>query len=194
MSPLKHVLAAWLLLAGCDEPKASPPSSRVVAVAAAPRSAHADEFCDARTAGQAPAFVLPSVEGPSELRARAQRGRRWINVWASWCTPCVQELPLLRKLEANFAREGIQASLVLLSVDSSEDAVTKFTAQHPDAKQTLRLDEARALEPWLKSMGLDASTTLPLHLFVDERGRVTCTRMGAIGESDGESIRKLLSG
>lgn len=193
MSPLKR-LWPLMLLAACDEPKPAPSASRVVAVAASPNAASESEFCDARAPGNPPAFALPSVEGPSELRARAQRGTRWINVWASWCGPCVEELPLLRRLESSFAREGIRASLVLLSVDSSDDAVAKFAAQHPDAKNTLRLDEPRALEPWLKSMGLDANTTLPLHLFVDEQGRVTCTRMGAVGESDAASIRKLLSG
>jgi len=197
MPTLKQLSVAVLLCSACDEAKPPAPASRVVAVAAQKEEANEREFCDVRFAeGSGPTFALPTVEGSAEdkRRAGAPGAARWVNVWATWCPPCTEELPLLNRLSARFAKEGLAASLVLISVDSSSETVAKFAREHPQVLHSLRVSEAGALEPWLKSLGLGAGATLPVHVFVDARGQVTCTRTGAVRDSDVASIRKLLRG
>ncbi|GGH59158.1 cytochrome C-type biogenesis protein [Comamonas phosphati] len=48
----------------------------------------------------APAIALPLLEDPRQrLELRSMRGQVWLlNVWASWCAPCRQELPVLAEL------------------------------------------------------------------------------------------------
>lgn len=185
---MKRSALALLALLGCDQGKATPAPARVVAVAAQPSTANEGDFCDVRFGADAPTFTLPPVEGTVPARA----GARWVNVWASWCDPCTEELPLVRRLTAQLGREGVSASLLLLSVDGTADAVAAFARAHPDAAGSLRLRDAKALEPWLAQVGLGAHATLPIHLFVDARGRLKCTRTGAITEADYPTLKQLL--
>lgn len=54
----------------------------------------------------APAFVRPLLDAPDQrFGTAAMKGKVWmLNVWASWCEPCRQELPTLRQLAA---RDGV---------------------------------------------------------------------------------------
>lgn len=177
-----------ILLLGCGD-AAPAPSSRVEAVAAKTPSASAAELCDA-VAKRDATFAFPSA---LEGTAPAGKGPRWINVWATWCPPCVEELPVVRKLEAALAKQGSPVKLSLLSVDTTADAVTQFAAAHPEVRGSLRLSDDKQLEPWLLSIGLDRGATLPVHVFVHGDGKIACVRTGAIKETDLPAIAGLLN-
>jgi thiol-disulfide isomerase/thioredoxin len=179
-----------LMILGCGD--ASPaPTSRVEAVAAKAPSASSAELCDAvLQREQAPKFVFPSaLDGPAPLGT----GPRWINVWATWCPPCVEELPRLRKMEATLAKQSSPVKLSLLSVDTDVSAVERFAAAHPEVRGSLRLTDDKQLEPWLLGIGLDRGATLPVHIFVHGDGKIACVRTGAIQETDLPAISALLN-
>lgn len=189
---MKAAALVLVLIAGCDQGKQTAPApARVVAVTAEVDKNAADAFCDVRFRGSdAPVFKLPDLVGATPTEA----GLRWINLWATWCPPCIEELPLLKRAEAELARGGLTVSLVLLSVDTTDDVVRTFEKAHPEAKGSTRISDPAALSPFLTSVGLDRGATLPAHVFVDATGRVRCARTGAIGERDLATIRGLFSG
>jgi thiol-disulfide isomerase/thioredoxin len=54
-----------------------------------------------RTGDQAPAFNLPTLDG-GELSSSALAGEPVIlNFWATWCQPCLREIPVLKEMAAN---------------------------------------------------------------------------------------------
>jgi len=187
------ILVSALAIAGCEEGGAerpSPPPSRVVAVAAAEEEV--EDLCElAPAASAAPVLTFPTLASGS---APAAGRARWLNVWATWCRPCVEEMPMLAEWTARMRAERADVELVFLSADASEEAVTAFRATHADAPETLRIADPAALEAWVTTVGLDAGATLPIHVITDAEGRVRCARTGAVSEDDYERMRDLVRG
>ena len=182
--------------AGCNEKlsdAAAPASSRVDAVKASgsKRRTSAD-FCDVLpAAAQAPVFAFPPLTAAA--RAPVASGWRWVNVWATWCKPCIEELPLLARWHDKLARAGRPVELVFVSVDDSDGALVAYKQQHADAPSSLRVaDPANAMPAWLRSVGLDEHAPIPVHVLVDAAGRVRCVRAGGLRAEDYPIVEALL--
>lgn len=92
----------------------------------------------------APAFQLPRLDDPTQRLGRQDLlGKVWVlNVWASWCTPCRDEHPLITEL----ARKKLAPVYGLNHKDKPEDAkrwLARFgdpyaaTIQDPDGRVSI---------------------------------------------------------
>lgn len=193
MDRLSTVIVAGLVAgaAGCgggDKP--APARSRVDAVqAAAPAQVDPREFCEVwHEPAAAPALQWPKLTGP----APAASGRsRWINVWATWCKPCIEELPRLARWRDELARKA-DFELVFLGADGDPAAVQTFAKDHPEVVGSLELQGADALQPWAAAVGVPGQAVLPIHVFVDGKDRVRCVRTAGVGEGDRAAVESLL--
>jgi len=80
-----------------------------------------------KTGQTAPTFTLPLLQG-GESSLESYRGKFvLVNFWATWCAPCVQEMPSLERLHQVLGPEG----LVILGVSTDEDLVQlkRFVAE-----------------------------------------------------------------
>lgn len=118
-----------------------------------------------------PDFVLKDPAG-KELKLASLKGKPvLINLWATWCAPCVAELPALDKLAA-----AHQDSLKVLTVSQDmgkPEAIAPFLKQHGVTR----------LEPWLDAEGNLAMQydvqTLPTSIYYDAQGREVWRLTGA---------------
>ena len=72
--------------------------------------------------GASPAFAidLPSVAGPRVIRENYRGRVTLVNFWASWCGPCVEEIPSLNRLQQQMAGKPFE----LISINYAEDKAT----------------------------------------------------------------------
>ena len=137
-------------------------------------------------------LVLPPLDTPEPADGP---GWRWVNVWATWCGPCVAEMPMLATWRDQLVEDGVAIELLFLSVDDARGKVERFEAKHPEARGGVLIrDTKRDLEPWLPKVGLDPGVVLPVNLFADPQGQLRCIRTGAVADHDLAAVKALLAG
>jgi thiol-disulfide isomerase/thioredoxin len=122
--PFALALVLALAIAGCDKAKAPPgqPVANTAATAAAtPNMPAAEpEALDRSHKGQALPAMPFAAAGGAPATFGAFRGHPLlVNLWATWCAPCVKELP---SLDALAAREKGKLAVVAISEDDGGDA------------------------------------------------------------------------
>ena len=198
MDRLHAVIAGLVLVAGCakeggdEKGKPVEDEGRINAVeTVAKKAVTVEEFCDVLPKSGAPPLPLsaPPLSAGQSLPAD---GWRWFNVWATWCQPCIDEMPLLADWQKRLAGEGMKVELVFISADESDQLVSDFTKKHPKTPPSLRLDKPESLPPWLGAIGLGENAPIPVHVLVDPDDKVRCVRAGQVKETDLPAVRSLL--
>lgn len=82
----------------------------------------------------APAFDLPTLEGSRLALATLQGRPVLVNFWASWCTPCLQEHPLLMEL----SRSGVP--IVGINYKDDPETAKQWLAHHGNPFATIAQD------------------------------------------------------
>lgn len=195
LSPVAFALVLTGLLTACGGGKSEPSSagsrSRFEAVEAQadPRFAP-DQFCENWQPDGGPEFSFPPLADAAA--APASGPVRWVNVWATWCKPCIEEFPRIADWKAKLDATGHPTEVVFVSVDGADVDLGEFGKTHPEVADTLRISDPEQLSSWLVALGLPANAVLPIHLFVDAAGRLRCVRMGGVGAEDYAGVEAVL--
>ena len=81
--------------------------------------------------GAPPGFALPTLNGPQINSSERFRGKVvFINFWATWCPPCVEEMPSMLRLQAKMADDP-RFEMLAISTDEGWTPVRKFFEQKP---------------------------------------------------------------
>lgn len=134
--------------------------------------------------GQAPRLTGKDIHG-EYVSLQDFRGKVvLLNVWATWCGPCRQELPELRELHERWKNQGL--TVVGVSVDAAKDAdkVAKMAQQ-------FRLDYPLMLDPLGKSIEAFELRGYPTSFVIGKDGTVLWRRDGIIHPGDTELTNQI---
>jgi thiol-disulfide isomerase/thioredoxin len=117
---------------------------------------------------------VTTVDGKSQSLSALKGRPIVVNFWASWCGPCVEEMPALSQLQRDYAKKGIQ--FVGLGVDSGKNVqafLQKVKVAYPVYVTGFGgADLARAFG--------NTAGGLPFTVVIDAKGNIRSTRLGQI--------------
>jgi thiol-disulfide isomerase/thioredoxin len=127
-----------------------------------------------------PDFSLTDADGRT-VSAEAYDGRVvLINFWATWCTPCVEEMPMLAQFQRDHAARLTVAGVAIDEPDRAREFARELGVDYP---LLFGLPEAMLVG---RSYG-NHSGMLPYSVLVDASGIVRWTRLGALDREQLES-------
>ena len=166
-------LLSLLVLAACDTPTPAAPISTLLAPATAPRVY--DRYADL-----------------SDLFAQRNDTTYLINFWATWCKPCLEELPLLQELAAETTGP---LRVILVSLDTEPAAIARIPdylgKQAIDLPTVVLTDENQA---WKTALDEHWDGTLPTTFIYRNELRYIYRRNFRTLPDVREAVRPLLGG
>jgi peroxiredoxin len=144
---LAVVVGAAVLLVAVNTPLGSasgsgPPDPRATPflIAGATEGLHpgevAPDFTTTRSDGST--FRLTDLDGRPISLASLKGKAVWLDFWASWCPPCQAEMPVLRRIDAEYRDRGL--AIVAVSVQESSVDDVRAYAQRYDLRYTISAD------------------------------------------------------
>jgi thiol-disulfide isomerase/thioredoxin len=131
-----------------------------------------------------PALTFKRLEGGTVNLGELKGRPVVVNLWASWCPPCRNEMPVLRDAQAQ------HEDVVFVFVDQGEDDATAraYLASQQLALRNVAMDPQRELA---RQVG---SQVLPTTLFFDEKGMLAGRRIGELSNVTlAQRIEKLVA-
>ncbi|MBI3776161.1 MAG: TlpA family protein disulfide reductase [Gammaproteobacteria bacterium] len=127
-------------------------------------------------------LALPDRSGNQHVLAQSQGKVVLLNFWASWCPPCVQEMPALQQLKARWRNQPFE----ILAVNMAEpNSTIDAFMRRQQLDFTVLLDrDGHALRQW-KIMAFPTSFVL------DKHGRIRYAVFGAIDWLEQETVQKI---
>ena len=174
------IVAAMTLLAACQQKAPEQPAANEAAAApegVGVKGVHRDHKGEA-----APATVFTDGEKPVKL-ADFKGKPVLVNLWATWCAPCVKELPTLDKL----ASSGTIQVLAVSQDSGPHPSVVAFLKSHQLGTLKPYQDEKMAL-----SGALGPDTVLPTSILIGADGKEVWRYVGDLDWTSAEAA-KLLS-
>jgi len=129
-----------------------------------------------------PQFSLADLRGQVRQHSEWQGQVVVVNFWATWCPPCIEEIPIFIDLQQKYEAKGVQ--FIGIAIDSLEKV--KAFAQRLEINYPLLVDEDQAIDiarQFGNHMG-----ALPFTVFVNRQGNMVVQYPGALNRRKAEQL------
>ena len=122
-------------------------------------------------------------DGQNKVTLNQFRGQVVVlNFWATWCAPCVEEMPSLVEMQRRMKAKGV--TVVAISMDVDQGAYDQFLKRHGINLLTVR-------DPDQKSNSLYGTSKFPETFVIDRDGVVRRRFIGAVDWTEPEILEFL---
>jgi thiol-disulfide isomerase/thioredoxin len=132
----------------------------------------------------APRYAATTLAGDSTSVASLAGKVVLLNVWATWCHPCRDEIPYLQSLHEKYRNDGLEIIGVSVDARGQEDAIREFVNEFRMTYPIWRDPDERVQSIFL-ALGVPAS------YLIDRTGVLRWRRIGTIRETDTTLTRAL---
>lgn len=120
----------------------------------------------------APDFELDSLDGDAVALSDFAGDVVVVNFWATWCQPCLQEMPFFSQFQDTYGDDGL--TILAITTDGPETlAEVRTTVRRGRWSMTVLLDQEGDVASILNPRG-----TNPYTLFIDRNGNIAETHEG----------------
>jgi len=127
----------------------------------------------------AAAFELPDTKGQTRKLADFKGKVLLVNFWATWCGPCLIELPWFVEFQKQYGPQGLEVIAISLDEDAAK-VVPPFVEKHNFSTLTVLLGDDKTAELFGGLLGL------PTTFMVDRNGNYYSKHQGLVGKDDVE--------
>lgn len=124
---------------------------------------------------EAPDFTLPSLHAQPISLSNFRRGVVVLNFWATWCPPCVEEAPSLKRFAEQMRDSGV--TVIGVSVDHDAQALERFVRE-------MQLTFPIARDPDQTVASRYGTFKFPETYIIDSDGKIAEKLTGAVDWQD----------
>lgn len=132
----------------------------------------------------APRYAATTLAGDSASTSALAGKVVLLNIWATWCAPCREEIPFLQTLYDRHRADGLEIVGVSVDARGQDDAIRDFAQEFRMTYPIWRDPDERVQSTFL-ALGVPAS------YLIDRTGVLRWKRLGTIHESDTTLTRAL---
>ncbi|MES1172001.1 MAG: TlpA disulfide reductase family protein [Bacteroidota bacterium] len=86
-----------------------------------------------------PSVVVRELDSKRKIDLGALQGKVvLVDIWASWCAPCMEEMPLLDEMATRLKKKGVE--IIAVSVDEDKESAQSFLSSRPSWALTVAHD------------------------------------------------------
>jgi cytochrome c biogenesis protein CcmG, thiol:disulfide interchange protein DsbE len=138
----------------------------------------------AKVGAEAPAYAAETLDGERASLALLRGRPVLLNVWATWCHPCRQEIPALEQLHQTYGARGLHVVGVSIDQGDQEQGIREFLQEY-GASYAIWLDPDGEITTTYSTMGV------PNTFLIGPDGTLLWKHVGPVTADDAE-LRALI--
>lgn len=155
-------------------------TAAVYALDLEPKQNSASNTTKVASAAPAPQFTAMDMQGKLVTLESLKGKPVFLNFWATWCPPCVQEMP---HIQAMYEKYGDKMHFVVLNADASKEEVIEFMTEKGYKFPTYLNHDNNSINAY----GIQS---IPATFIIDAQGNLVKSEIGGLSKAQMESAIK----